>query len=159
SVFAVVIGINEYKDYDIPNLNGAVADADAVHQFLVSRVGVAMNRIVNLRDQEATKDAIVQAVRYLAENPSITAEDHILIYFAGHGSQARSPISNWDTSSKNGTIQMLLPHDFVLKGSKDNRGQGIFDLKLSNILANIAQRKSDKITVILDCCHSGSGTR
>ena len=122
-----------------------MADADAVHQFLLSRCGAGVDRIVNLRNKEATKDAIVQAIKNLSENPSISAKDPILIYYAGHGSQAKSPLSNWETGSKDGTIQMLLPHDFVLRGSKDHRGQGIFDLKLSNVLADIAQRKSDNI--------------
>ncbi|KAK0486536.1 hypothetical protein IW261DRAFT_1455946 [Armillaria novae-zelandiae] len=55
---------------------------------------------------------------------------------------------------------MLAPHDFLKGGSNDlKRGQGLPNVRLSRLLQDIANKKSDNITVILDCCHSGSGTR
>ncbi|KAK0502237.1 hypothetical protein EDD18DRAFT_1139863 [Armillaria luteobubalina] len=55
---------------------------------------------------------------------------------------------------------MLLPHDFIKSGSDDSKqGQGVLDMRLACLFADLATKKSDNITVVLDCCHSGSGTR
>lgn len=142
SLFALIIGINKYKDPDVPDLHGAVPDANEVQKFLISKVGVAENRIVILRDAEATREKIVHAIQNLAQNPAISTQDPILIFYAGHGGEAPSP---WKTSSENDMIQMLIPHDFVSKGSKDHQGQGIFDITLSKLLADVAKKKSDNI--------------
>ncbi|KAF5343713.1 hypothetical protein D9758_016517 [Tetrapyrgos nigripes] len=157
-LFALIIGIDNYEDEKIDDLHGAVADADAFQHFLISKLGVPVDRIVNLRNEQATRDAMLNAIRDLASKPQIGSEDPIFIYYAGHGGEADPPPS-WQTGSKNGMIQMLLPHDFAFNGSKEARKQGIFDIQLSQILTEIAKNKSDNITVFFDSCHSGSGTR
>ncbi|KAG6862577.1 hypothetical protein C0993_002544, partial [Termitomyces sp. T159_Od127] len=145
TLFAVLIGINKYKDPKIPDLCGAVGDADAIENFLISEVGVMKDRIVNIRDEEATREAIVKALRDLAQSSAIHAQDPIFIYYAGHGSECPSPINGWKTNAANGMMKMLLPHDFNLQGSNDVQGQGIFDIALSQIFADIAMAKSDNI--------------
>lgn len=172
----MIIGINKYTDPDIQDLCCAVNDANAVERFLTSEVGVPKDRVVNLRDEGATREAILTAMRNLAHHNAISAQDPILVYYAGHGSEAPAPIAVRKTNNANGKIQMLLPHDFELRGSQNAQRQGIFDITLSHILADIATKKSDNIviaplldlgiyflttaqTVILDCCHSGSATR
>ncbi len=128
-MFAIVIGINEYKDPAIRDLSGAVADAEAVLHYLVEHVDVAWDRIIFLRNEEATRDAVIQALQNLATNPKISDQDPILIYYAGHGSEAHLAFSEQST-----TIQMIIPYDFVLNGSTEDEGQGLFDVTLSNIL-------------------------
>ncbi|KAG6809065.1 hypothetical protein H0H92_001741 [Tricholoma furcatifolium] len=155
--WSMVIGINKYNDVDVPDLKGAVADADAISEFLL-RIHVPQDRIVNLRDEEATRKAILQAISDIAANDLIGTQDPILIYFSGHGSETRPP-RNWATSTSNQMIQMILPCDFSSKGSQHQDGQGIFDMNLNQIFEKISKKKSDNITVVLDCCHSGSGTR
>lgn len=143
SMFAVVIGINKYKDRAVLDLNGAVADAEAVLQYLIEVLGVERDRIVYLRDEEATRDAVIHAIQNLATNPEISAEDPILIYYAGHGSEAL--LSSEHSFFSSGLIQMLVPYDFVMNGSLSCDGQGVFDVTLSNILSEIARQKSDNI--------------
>ncbi len=83
---------------------------------------------------------MIQALQSLATNPRISAQDPILIYYAGHGSEAKL------TSLFSGnTIQMLVPYDFVLDSSANHEGQGIFDVTLSSILNEIAREKSDNV--------------
>ncbi|PBK66463.1 hypothetical protein ARMSODRAFT_1021270 [Armillaria solidipes] len=155
-LFALVIGIDKYRS-DRIDLSGAVADADAVNEFLQKTLRVPTGQIKNLRNEEATRLTIEAAIKDLGNNPAIKKDDPILIYYAGHGAEASAP-SGW--SSTNGKIQMLVPHDFITNGSDDSeRGQGVLDMRLSRLLADLAAKKSDNITVILDCCHSGSGTR
>ena len=142
-LFALIIGINEYSDEKF-NLRGAVRDADEFKNFLVSSLNVPEDRIVNLRDKEATRERIMTTMRDLAHNCDIRSQDPILIYYAGHGSQAKPP-PDWSISTD--WVQMLIPHDFKSKGSTDVRGQGqgIFDLDISKILSEVAENKSDNI--------------
>ncbi|KAK0187308.1 hypothetical protein F5146DRAFT_1105099 [Armillaria mellea] len=156
-LFALLIGIDEYRSNGIGNLSGAVADVDAVNEFLQETLRVPKDQIKNLRNEEATKLTIEAAIKGLGNNPAIKKDDPILIFYAGHGAEANAP-PGW--ASANGKIQMLAPHDFVPSGSNDSeRGQGVLDMKLAQLLADLAAKKSDNITVIFDCCHSGSGTR
>ncbi|KAL0567813.1 hypothetical protein V5O48_014183 [Marasmius crinis-equi] len=153
SLFALIIGIHIYKDDEIRNLNGAVAEADAFSNLLEDVYRVPVERIVNIRDQEATREKILSAIQNLAGNPVIGVSDPMVIYYAGHGAEVDSPLG---TARK---IQMLIPHDFVANGSAVTQGQGIFDHTLSRLLSEIAKNKSDDITVIFDSCSSGLGIR
>ncbi|KIY72175.1 hypothetical protein CYLTODRAFT_418152 [Cylindrobasidium torrendii FP15055 ss-10] len=153
--FAVIIGINEYKHNripELPNLNGCVSDADEIAEFLQHTLGVPSHQITNLRNSQATRDNIINAIRRLADDPRIKQGDPILIYYAGHGAEAKN--GNSKTS-----IQMLLPYDFMPETSKDERAQGIYDFTFGKLLSHIAHAKGNNISVILDSCHSGSGTR
>ncbi|KAK7471992.1 hypothetical protein VKT23_000100 [Stygiomarasmius scandens] len=154
---ALLIGIDKYKDRSL-TLYGAVSDVNRMEDFLVTDCKVPQNCIAKLCDKQATRKKIITAIEDITRNPDVKTDDPILIYFAGHGSETKPPVG-WPTSSKNGMIQMLLPYDFSKHGSQDLQGQGIWDLTMNRLLANIARQKSDNITVILDCCHSGSGTR
>ncbi|KAF9070088.1 caspase domain-containing protein [Rhodocollybia butyracea] len=159
SLWTLIIGINEYADKAIPPLNGAVPDAESVNEFLRSVIGVPKEKIRTLYNKQATRYAIETALKDLAINPHIKKTDPILIFYAGHGAQAQAP-KGWPTGNPEGTIQMLVPYDFAHGGSENiRRGQGVLDVTLSHLLADLALKKSDNITVILDCCHSGSGTR
>ncbi|KAK0452948.1 caspase domain-containing protein [Desarmillaria tabescens] len=158
-LFALVIGIDKYKhhSHELIDLHGAVADADAVTKFLHEILHVPEHRIKNLRNEKATRVTIETEIENLGNNPAIKKDDPILIFYAGHGAEANAP-SGWH--SANGKMQMLVPYDFIPGGSSDSqRGQGVLDARLSRLLADLAAKKSDNITVILDCCHSGSGTR
>ncbi|KAK0187314.1 hypothetical protein F5146DRAFT_985418 [Armillaria mellea] len=155
-LFALVIGIDKYISNGIRNLSGAVADADAVSEFLQGTLRVPKDQIKNLRNEEVTRLTIEAAIQDLGNNPAIKKDDPSFIFYAGHGAEASAP-SGWPNA--NGKIQMLVPHDFNLGESDDfEQGQGVLDMKLSHLLAGLAARKSDNITVTLDCCHSGSGT-
>ncbi|PBK59426.1 hypothetical protein ARMSODRAFT_797871 [Armillaria solidipes] len=122
-----------------------------------TRLRVPENRIKNLRNEEATRATIEMEIKNLGDNPAIKEDDPILIYYAGHGAEAKAP-SGWTSANKK--IQMLVPHDFIPSGSRNSkRGQGVLDVRLAHLLQDVAEKKSDNITVILDCCHSASGTR
>ncbi|KAK0486549.1 hypothetical protein IW261DRAFT_1456027 [Armillaria novae-zelandiae] len=157
SLFALVVGIDKYISNEIRNLSGAVADTDAVNDFLQGVLRIPKDQIKSLRNEEATRLTIEAAIKDLGKNPAIKKDDPIFIFFAGHGAEVNAP-SGWP--SANGKIQMLIPHDFITSGSDDSKqGQGVLDMKLAYLLADLAAKKSDNITVILDCCHSSSGTR
>ncbi|VDB92134.1 unnamed protein product [Peniophora sp. CBMAI 1063] len=158
---ALIIGINKFKSERIVDLRGCVADADKIEEYLQDELNVPPNQIINLRDEQATRVAILRELNALRTRPSIRKGDPILIFFAGHGTRADTPIG-WNAGSDK--ISLIVPHDCW---SKDKNGVDILpipDRTVGAILHGIAEQedgsgKGNNITVIFDCCHSGSGTR
>ena len=72
---ALIIGINDYKDPNIPDLQTAVSDAKDMAELLIKRYGF---QVTLLLDQKATKEAIYLALRSLAS--STKSDDSVLIY-------------------------------------------------------------------------------
>ncbi|KZV65120.1 hypothetical protein PENSPDRAFT_756783 [Peniophora sp. CONT] len=158
---ALVIGIDKYQSNRIPNLRGAVADADALVKYLREELHVPDGQIYNLRDEKATRDAIIGELRDLRWRNAIRKGDPILIFFAGHGTTTNAP-PGWVTASQK--ISLIVPHDCWDMKSADIRTHAIPDRTIGALLHELAEPESgpgkgNNITVILDCCSSGSGTR
>ncbi|KAI0028619.1 caspase domain-containing protein, partial [Vararia minispora EC-137] len=156
--FALLIGINTYKNSQIPDLSGCVDDVEDMFRFLTKTVGVDPGNIVVLRDQQATRQAIMRSLRSFGDDERIQIGDPILVFFAGHGAQTKPPPS-WEAGGPNALIQMLVPYGFDPDTNEDEDSQGVLDITLSVILSDIAGFKGTNITVIFDSCHSGSGSR
>jgi len=77
---ALIIGINDYKDPNIPDLETAVNDANAMANLLSERYGF---EVTLLLDRNATRESMYRNLRNLAL--STEAADSVLIYYAGHG--------------------------------------------------------------------------
>ncbi|KAF8884222.1 caspase domain-containing protein, partial [Gymnopilus junonius] len=153
--FVLLIGIDQYSSPQIPNLTGAVADALAMKTFLVEVIGVPPDHIHELYDNKASGENIRAAILGFADDERIHHDDSILIYYAGHGSE----VSNPQPISMTSKVQMLIPHDFDESAVGFVTSQGILDFVFSEWLSKVAKSKGDRILVILDSCHSGSGTR
>jgi hypothetical protein len=67
-LFALVIGINRYKK--LPKLSGAVADANAVIDYLSSKT--SSSRIISLKDEEATRKSVIEAFKTLNTSEEMT---------------------------------------------------------------------------------------
>ncbi|KIJ46649.1 hypothetical protein M422DRAFT_778362 [Sphaerobolus stellatus SS14] len=173
-MFALIIGIDSYPNAN-KRLKGAVNDAQAFRKYLVGclRVPDSKRNITLLLNEKATKANIIRNLQALKTNSHINYGDPILIFFAGHGAEANPP-PEWESRDK---IQLILPYDYALKSLQpQGRQQRNTDLTyiispghiLRNVIADrlfgallddICHCKGDNITVILDCCYSGSGTR
>ena len=156
-LFALIIGINKYKSPDIPNLVGAVDDANAMRNYLQKYLGVPSSRIRDLRDSEATRAAILKEVEGFSSNSKIKEGDPILMYYAGHGGSANTPEGwpGWEVGNT-GKIELLIPYDHSspLNG---NHQHGIPDRTLGALLSHIAGKKGDNIVrQNLPCCRSPS---
>ncbi|CAE6415187.1 unnamed protein product [Rhizoctonia solani] len=172
----LIIGINKYQAVNRQDLRGCVSDAESMRDYFQS-IGVPSDNLLCLFDEEATREGILDAFdRHLLKNTQIRPHDPIVIFFAGHGDRMPAPKS-WHTSD--GMVEMILPHDASYEGTgSDNPSEqevgirrtktldtdkkyvyGIPDLTLAFLLYQLSQEKGNNITVILDSCHSGSGTR
>ncbi|KJA22181.1 hypothetical protein HYPSUDRAFT_41353 [Hypholoma sublateritium FD-334 SS-4] len=145
-LFALIIGINLYEN--VNPLRGAVADARAVRNYLEAQLDVPEERIHMLLNQSASRSSILAAFARLRDDPYIDKGDPILIYYAGHGSEAIF-------EPENGHTKTLVPQDY-----SNDPVKTIYPIPYSTIgtlLTQIAAAKGNNITVIFDCCHSSPG--
>ena len=98
---ALVVGCDAYPNLAGGNLRGAVADALAVRDWLLSRDGcsIAQSRLTFLAscsaegaqadpgvvDDVAERPAFAAAVRELVAEPDADERDRLFVYLAGHG--------------------------------------------------------------------------
>ncbi|CEL53254.1 hypothetical protein RSOLAG1IB_06220 [Rhizoctonia solani AG-1 IB] len=143
--YALIIAINAH------NLSAPEPDAYRLRDALVE-IGIPENSIQLLVGAQATRNAIIQHLRSIRTNPGILKDAPIIIYFAGHGSRQRFPVPVLGTI----TAECIMPFDTLSTGG---RVLPIPDITISALLGEIAKEKGDHITLLLDCCHSGSGSR
>jgi len=149
-IWAFLVGIN-YEGTAIRRLSGCVNDVIAMKRFLTEQMGVPEAQIKMLTEQEAKRAAIISTFKtFLIENQNIPKGAQILFHFSGHGSQMLSR-SKFEPDGRDETI---VPYD-----SRSNGVVDIPDKTLAGLLRELAKAKGNNITVVLDCCHSGSGTR
>ena len=148
NIYALLVGINQYSPQGlVPALRGCVADVQAMQRFLLQRVGVPMANLLVLTDAQATRAAILAGWRkHLAQ---AKADDFVFFHYSGHGSQAPSV----DPTEGDGLDETLVAFD--------SRESGHFDLldKELGLLIHEVEAKGAQVALLLDCCHSGSGTR
>jgi hypothetical protein len=156
----LLIGINEYKysptgikkqllklnpfKTPLKDLNGCVADAEAMKEYLVNNLGASSTRIQTLFNDQATRENIKRHIQQLAHMDEIRKGDPILIFFAGHGSLTKPP-SGWDDSRQE--ISIILPHDFNPGSSSDSDRleQGLPQFVLDTLFVNLARAKGNNI--------------
>ena len=144
-LFALIIGINEYKSPKIPVLSGAVPDAEAVRDYLQnpSHLGVPSSQIRILLDSEAKRAAIIKEIKALSLKDEIEKGDPILIYYAGHGGSADTP-KDWRLGGT-GKTEFLIPYDHSSSLEDGNPSHGIPDRTLGALLSRLAKEKGDNI--------------
>lgn len=156
--YLMIVGINAYKN-GVRSLAGCVNDAEAIARMLLEN-GVPESAIVEglflspLAEETPTwsfREPTRQNLLSRLDEIIVRAkpEDHVWIYYSGHGSQIPHP----DPRSA-ATIEALLPIDY-----DRTNGRLIYDFELSRRFAQLTQNQVDSVTVIFDCCHSGGASR
>ncbi|KAK0207490.1 hypothetical protein IW262DRAFT_1419815 [Armillaria fumosa] len=136
-------------------------------RYLTENLGVPSNRIqILLGSKEYTSPDdpmypsrihIIDALLSLVTNPEIEHGDNIIIYYAEHGSRYQFTVDDEDDQTE--YIEALCPIDRDTLGENGDPVPDISDRELNTILTLISLSKGHRITVILDCCHSGGISR
>jgi hypothetical protein len=151
---ALLVGIDEYAsaplgspppERSFTNLEGAVADAEAMKATLTSRYGFAEKDVVLLKNSDATRGAILAGLEKLVA--ASAPGDVAVFYYAGHGSQ----VKNVGSHENDKLDETFVPWDSQ-SGAADIR-----DKELGAILVKVKERV--QFTFMADSCHSGSITR
>jgi metacaspase-1 len=145
---ALLVGINDYAPVGAggPDLRGCVNDVRDMANTL-SALGIVPatpGAMQILTDARATKAAILNGFKWLITGAK--KGDVLVFHYSGHGSQVID-VSGEEPDKKDETI---CPHDFATAGMiKDDD----FRALLTGLPAGV------NLDIILDSCHSGTGTR
>jgi hypothetical protein len=145
---ALLVGINNYPS-GIRSLKGCLTDLEMQRELLIHRFGFNREDIREVKDQEATREGILTAFEeHLIQQAK--PGDVVVFHYSGHGSQVidRTPIKNQKHHST------LVPIDAVTESPDVVRG--ITGRTLFLLMSAI---RTENLTVVLDSCHSGGGTR
>lgn len=150
---ALLIGINSYPQTKrFNNLQGCLNDVELQRQLLIHRFGFNAEDILTLKDEEATREGILTAFNeHLVKQAKPT--DVVVFHFSGHGSRVADPYK----ISADGLNSTFVPADDNPQAEQgvvnDIMGRNLF------LLMSALKQKTENVTVILDSCHSGGGTR
>ena len=129
------------------DLRGSVNDVQAMASLLKSKFAVPDQYLHTLTDREATRENIIDAINQFLIEPAKPG-DHLLFYFAGHGSKIR----NTQSTEPDQMDETIVPADSY-KGVRDIRDKELHSL------FNKALDTGASLTLIFDSCHSGSIVR
>jgi filamentous hemagglutinin family protein len=131
---AVLFGINDYTDKDIPQLENAVPDADGMGKVFADKLGYEV-RVVRNPD----KATIVRTLNALAAEAG--SADSVAIYYAGHGfSMNKNAPGYW----------------LAADASVTDPKSWISNADIAHLLSGI---RSKQVTLISDSCYSGAFAR
>ncbi len=132
--YALIIGVDEYLDEAISNLDNAINDAGSLYRVLVSKYAFEEDDVVVLYN--AKREDIINELDRLSFK--ITDQDNLLIYYAGHGW--------WDEEAD---IGYWLPSD----AKQTSKAAWFRNSTLCDYLKEI---KSRHTLLITDACFGGS---
>jgi len=150
NLHALLVGIDNYRPPLRP-LEGCGNDIRLFQEYLKGRLDPDEFNLQErvLLDDEATYQTVIDVFR--SHLGGAGENDIVVFYFSGHGSKEPCPEEFWhiEPDHKNETLVCY-----------DSRPDGcdLADKELAKLIAEIAVN-SPHIIIILDCCHSGSGTR
>ncbi len=132
--YGLIIGVNDYDDQDIPDLDNPIKDADALYRTLTGKYTFDPENIFMLKNPGRT-DIIRELDQLRAK---ITPNDNLLIFYAGHG--------YWDEQAR---IGYWLPSN----ASKETTA----DWFRNSTLVDYLQAINSKHTLLItDACFAGS---
>nr|QBK86032.1 MAG: caspase [Marseillevirus LCMAC101] len=138
---ALLIGINYTGTSSA--LNGCITDVANIKEYLIKK-GYNDQNIKVLTDETELKPTRVNILTHLLEL-IVSNASTLFFHYSGHGSY----VADEDGSEKDGKDECLVPVDYMYSGM-------ILDDEIRGVLQCL--NKGKNMTMILDCCHSGSGT-
>jgi tetratricopeptide (TPR) repeat protein len=145
-VYALIIGINDYADPDIPDLRFAENDAESIYHLLTDEEH-SLAKAENVRYLSGAQATTNNIKKVLYEHLIVQAtrpEDMAIFFYAGHGDVGKHPVK--------GSEYYMIPQDAELK-----------NLFVSGIVKDDLQRLWSAIPAkrkifISDACNSGGFT-
>ena len=139
---AVIVGISKYENVNVPQVDYARRDAEAIKAYLVKTLGYDDGRIITLYDEGAGLDKLQSAFRTKIRNMVVPGKSDVFVYYSGHGVP--------DVNSKEA---YLVPYGFD-PDDVENTGYIVKDL-----YQQLGKLRARSVTVAMDSCFSGSSEK
>jgi hypothetical protein len=153
-VFALLVGVNRHKrdpgKLKPKDLSGCEHDVELMEDLLDSFKQKRDIRIEKLLNEEASYEAVISSFRrhFAQARPGDTA----LFYYSGHGTREKRIPDAFHQYFHADRSEGLVCHDGCT-----TKGFILADKELAVLISEIPE--GVHVVVILDSCHSGSGTR
>ena len=141
NAYAVVIGIEKYRQDGIPSVDFAARDAQAMYDYLTQAMGFDPKNVVLLTDEYATKTDLEKTFGQWLEN-RVDVKSRVFVYYAGHGAPNAVTGEGY-----------LVPYEADPNYLEDTA------FPLSRLYADLGKLPTTDVTVVLDACFSGQGGR
>lgn len=144
--YAVVIGVGEYEDKQIPLVPFAVNDATAVHTFMTTKAGYKPENALLVTDTTGQKPTLANIKRALDDiRRRARKDDTVFVYYAGHG----APEMDAAGKQTDGLEKYLVP--------RDAESASLFSTALSmeNIEQIFQRLQAERVVIALDTSFSG----
>ena len=128
---ALIITVSEYQRSPLP---GVLTDRKLANE-LARRFGVPAENIVELSEQQVTREGLKQALASMSQ--VVMPGDKLYVYFSGHGARFFSKASGQ-------CMESIVMQDMHV----------VTNTEFANMLKPLSA-KTDKTIVMLDSCHSG----
>jgi formylglycine-generating enzyme required for sulfatase activity len=144
--YAIVIGVDTYRDKQINRLYGAAKDARTLKQALVANAGFPEDQVTLLatgepQEREPSRANILQ--RLLNLGGVVPRDGLLLVSFSGHGMQRGNEAFLLPEDAKIGSLSLL-----------ENTAISVVDMK-----KYIRQTGVRQVLVIMDACRNDPGGR
>jgi hypothetical protein len=143
---ALLIGINQYETPEL-KLYGTHNDVAAFRTMLTVHLGFQDNQILEIKDQKATRQNILDAIdQWLIQGSK--PGDRLVLYYSGHGDQIEDQNGDeWDDHMD----EALIAYD----STSDGRNWVLDD----DIDQRLQKLRDREVLAVFDSCHSGTLTR
>ncbi len=142
---ALLVGLNDYAN-PANNLKGCINDVRLVSGMLQAEYGFAGRRSLRLlTNEQATSSGIKHHLAWLVDGAR--PGDVLVFHYSGHGAQVRDRHGD---ELDDGLDEIICPYDM-------DWDDPFTDDDLHAVLGALAAGVN--LTVVLDCCHSGTGLR
>ncbi|MDD2775059.1 MAG: caspase family protein [Gallionella sp.] len=141
---ALIVGVGNYQ---LPSANLKGIDLDVkMASDMALYMGIAPENIHVVMDENATLGRVKEQMTWLSQN--VSDKDRVFFYFSGHGTQV--PDKNNDEGD--GLDEAMVLHDI---DGKSYNGLYVDD----DFGAALKRIPSQNMVVMVDACHSGTGTK
>lgn len=142
---ALLLGINQYKK--VNSLRGCVNDVENMRKLLIDELGFSQPNVKVLVDQRVLKSEVKKQMKWLFKDAQ--PEDRIVFHFSGHGSYT----ADLDGDEEDAADELICLYDMDFNDSDTY----LLDDELRRWTENLPP--GAQLTIVLDSCHSGTGTR
>lgn len=152
---ALLVGVNTYPS-PISSLRGCLTDVELQRELLVHRFGFNPKDILTVTDEteiKPTRQGILDSFKnHLIEQAK--PGDVVVFHYSGHGSLVVDPDPLPKSNGVNGT---MVPSDRLPADASDS--SKVRDIMGRSLFLLMYALQTENVTAVLDCCHSGGGTR
>ncbi|MBX9694937.1 MAG: caspase family protein, partial [Cyanobacteria bacterium] len=140
--WALIVGISDYQNKDIPRLKYASKDARDFRDYLVNEANFAPDHVRLLLNEQATQRRVLSELgtKFLARVAK--PDDMVVLFFSSHGSPAQADIRG---------------QNFIVASDTDPEDLYTTGIEMDKVVDSIKSRiLSDRVLLVLDACHSGA---